>query len=103
MGKHRQYTPDLKVRVVLEVLQGEKSQAQICREHNLTEDLVTHWRHEFLEHAVEIFQAGHARSAEQQRIVELERLVGQLTLELNILKKASTLLDSPRHRNEPSS
>ncbi len=99
MGKHRHYAPDFKARIVLEVLQGEKSQAQICRENNLADDLVTHWRHEFLAHAVEVFQAGHNRSAEQQRLVELERLVGQLTLELSILKKASTLLDSPRRRN----
>ncbi len=103
MGKHRQYTPEFKARIVLEVLKGEKSQAQICRENNVKDDMVTYWRREFLEHAADIFSAERTRSAEQQRIVELERLVGQLTLELSILKKVSALLDSPGRRNGNSS
>lgn len=103
MGKHRQYTPEFKVHVVMEVLKGEKSQAQICRENNIKDDLVTYWRREFSEHATDIFSAERTRTHEQQRIVELERLVGQLTLELSILKKVSTVLDSPGRRNGNSS
>lgn len=102
MGKHRQFSPELKLRVVLESLQGQKSQAQIAREHNVADELVSHWRQEFLERAPEIFRGVHARSAEQKRIAELERLVGQLTLELNILKKASSLLTSGSPRNGKS-
>ena len=99
MGQHKQYSPEFKVKVVLESLQGQKSQAQVCREHNVADELVSRWRQEFLERAPDIFATARTRSAEQERIVELERLVGQLTLELNILKKASQLWVSPSRRN----
>jgi transposase len=102
MGKHKQYSPEFKVKVVLESLQGQKSQAQVCRENNVADELVSRWRQEFLERASEIFATARTRSAEQERITELECLVGQLTLELNILKKASNLWLSPSRRNGSS-
>ncbi len=102
MGKHKQYSPEFKFKVVVESLQGQKTQAQVCREHNVADELVSRWRQEFLQRGPAIFSTAHARSAEQERIIELERLVGQLTLELSILKKASTLWVSPSHRNGKS-
>lgn len=102
MGKHKQFSPEFKVKVVLEALQGQKSQAQVCRENNVADELVSRWRQEFLERAPEIFMTARTRSAEQERITELERLVGQQTLELNILKKASPLWLSPSRRNGSS-
>ena len=77
-------------------------EAQVCREHNVADELVSRWRQEFLERAPQIFMTARTRSAEQERIVELERLVGQLTLELNILKKASQVWVSPSRRNGSS-
>ncbi len=102
MGKHRQFSPEFKLKVVLESLEGQKSQAQIAREHNLDDELVSRWRQEFLERAPSLFTTMQSRSAEQERIAELERLVGQLTLELNILKKASSLLTSTSAKNGKS-
>lgn len=87
MGKHKQYSPEFKFKVVVESLQGQKTQAQVCRENNVADELVSRWRQEFLQRGPEIFSTAHTHSAEQERIIELERLVGQLTLELNILKK----------------
>ncbi len=102
MGKHKQYSPEFKFKVVVESLQGQKSQAQVCRENNVADELVSRWRQEFLERGPQIFSTARTRSVEQERIVELERLVGQLTLEVNILKKASNLWVSPSRRNENS-
>jgi transposase len=97
VGKHRSYAPELKARVVIEALQGGKSLAQICRENNVAGDLLCHWRKLFLERAPQVF-AEPKRSDEQERIAELERLIGQLTVELNAAKKVSSLLTS-RSRN----
>ena len=102
MGKHKQYSPDFKFKVFVESLQGQKSQAQVCRENNVADELVSRWRQEFLERGSDIFSTARTRSAEQERIIELERLVGQLTLELNILKKASNLWVSPSRKNGSS-
>ena len=81
--------------MALEALRGEKSQAAICREHELSADLVSRWRQQLVERAPELFTTPASRSAEQARIAELERLVGQLTLELAAAKKLSLLLNSP--------
>jgi transposase len=102
MGKHRKFTPQFKFKVVLESLQNQKSQAQLAREFNVDDQLISRWRQEFLERAPSIFETLQTRSVEQERIAELERLVGQLTLELNILKKASSLLHSTSLKNGSS-
>ena len=99
MGKHKQYSPEFKFKVVVESLHSQKTQAQVCRENSVADELVSRWRQEFLERGQQIFATVRTHSAEQERIVELERLVGQLTLELNILKKASRLWVSPPRRN----
>lgn len=100
MAQRRKYSPQFKAQVVLESLRGDKSQAAVCREHNISSDLLCRWRQQFLERAPMIFAEDHKRSVEQKRIAELERLVGQLTFELAAAKKLSTLLASPSSRSE---
>lgn len=94
MGKYRSYSAEFKVQVVLEALKGQKTEAQICREHNIAPDLLTHWKQNFLERAPQLFQTKQQQSTEQERIADLERLVGQLTMELAASKKVSKLLHS---------
>jgi transposase len=97
MRKHKQYSSELKTQVVLEVLKGQKSLAQICREHEVAADLVCHWRDVFLERAPQAFadpRGSGSGSKEQERIAELERMIGRLTMELDASKKALRLLPS---------
>ena len=56
MGKYRTYDAELKARVVLEALQGQKTAAQICRENDIADDLLARWKREFLERAPELFR-----------------------------------------------
>ncbi len=94
MGKYREYDAEFKVKVVLEALRGQKSLAEICRENGIASDLLCRWRDAFLERAPELFKTKYERTAEEGQIAELERLVGQLTLELTAAKKVSSLLNS---------
>jgi transposase len=89
-GKRRHHTPEFKAKIVLEVLKGEKTSSEICRTHKLNVNLLNRWRQELLEKAPTIFEQVDLRSEDQQRIAELERLVGQLTMQLEIAKKASS-------------
>jgi transposase-like protein len=91
MATHRVYTPDFKLRVVMEIVTGVKKPSEVCREHRLKDSMVLVWRKTFAENAVRIFQTPD-RSADAARIAELERVIGRLTVENEILKKASTLL-----------
>ena len=99
--KRRNYTAQFKFETVLDGLRGEKSVAQICRERNLTESLYYKWRDAFFERAPDIFndQRGSQRDAQGERMAELEQLAGKQALEIEILKKAGSLLGSMQERN----
>ena len=92
MQPRRRFTPEFKVRLVLDVLTGVQSQAEACRKHSLSPNLLANWKVAFLERAHTVFQAETPETAEQVRIAELERVLGRLTLENEILKKASKRL-----------
>jgi transposase-like protein len=94
MSKRRTFTPEFKARVVLEELTGVKDKAEICREYRLRPQVLSRWREEFVERAPEIFATAPSRGDEQERIAELERMVGRLTMELEVAKKASNILTS---------
>src|SRR5258707_2807689 len=99
MNKRRKFTPQFKSQVVLQVLSGERSMAELCREHQLTSQMIGTWKQQFLAAATQAFESDATSNAEQERIAELERMVGKLTMELEIAKKASSLLDGLRGRN----
>ena len=94
MSKRRAFTAEFKAQVVLEELTGIKDKAEICREYRLRPQVFSGWREEFLERAPEIFATERSRGDEQERIVELERMVGRLTMQLEAAKKASNILTS---------
>jgi transposase len=89
-SNRRQYSAEFKTKVVLQVLSGEKTSSEICRTHKLNPAVLNRWRKEFLEQAPSIFERGEGNDAHEQKIAELERLVGQLTMQLEIAKKASS-------------
>jgi transposase-like protein len=89
MGIWRRHSRDFKLQVVRQIINGEKSRAQICREHDLAERVVSRWKEEYLERGEAAF-APKAVSHDQQleaRIAQLERFCGQLAAENDALKK----------------
>ncbi len=96
MAKYRTHTAEFKAQVVLEMLSGEKSVAQISREYQIKDSLLYRWKAEFLERAATVFSNGRDPEQEQLRaeVAELERMVGRLTMQLEITKKASHYLKS---------
>ena len=96
-ANRRQYTAEFKAKVVLQLLTGEKTSAELCRAHKLNANLLNRWRKEFLEQATSIFERETNCDEDEQRIAELERLVGQLTIQLEIAKKASNYLSPNRN------
>ena len=99
MTKRRRFTPEYKAQVVLEVLTGARTAAEACREYQLSAQVLNRWKAQFLEEAPRIFENGTDGGQEEQRIGELERMVGRLTLELEVAKKASSILTSASGRS----
>ncbi len=93
MAKRRTFTPEFKAEVVIEALCGQTSKAELCRKHNISDVQLSKWKRQLLENAATLFETNDKQNqASQQRITQLEQLVGRLTLELDIQKKVSTLL-----------
>jgi transposase len=88
--KYRKFTPKQKVELVLASFRGDRSIAEICREHDISETLLRRWRDQMVEAAADRFQDGQERSAQaeqRRRIAELERTLGRKTYELEIAGK----------------
>src|SRR5690349_22724764 len=94
----KHYSSEFKPKVVLEVLSGTKSFSQACRDYEISEQSLSNWKNLFLENAATIFaKAGDKNKKNQsdpseQKIAELERMVGRLSVELEAAKKAYTSL-----------
>ena len=99
--KYRTFTPDFKLDTVMEGIRGEKSIAQICRERKIKDTQYYKWREMFLKNAADIFdgQNGDPNKELKERIGELEQMIGKLTMENEILKKAKSWLGSTYNNN----
>lgn len=94
MSKRRRFTPEFKARVALALLGGAQTQAEVCTQHRVLPQQAKVWRKELEANAHLAFGGGEQQEL-KDRIAELERMVGRLTMQVEILKKASTFLDVP--------
>jgi len=90
LKNRRSFSPDFKLRVCVQIVSGQRSMAELSREHKIKDTLLARWRDQFLERGSQIF-AGQAPT-EAERLAELEREIGRQHMELEILKKASNRL-----------
>lgn len=93
MVKRRSYKAEFKAQVVLEIISGAKTQAELAREHRIKPDLLMRWKRQFLENASSIFEKGGPDHEIELRITELEQALGRKTLELEAAKKASNIFN----------
>ena len=54
--KRKRFTPEFKAKVVIEALNVESSEAEICRRHNTTEAQLLQWKRQLLENAATLFE-----------------------------------------------
>jgi transposase-like protein len=85
--RRRSFTPQFEAQVVLEVLSSTRSQAEVARQHKLKPELIVRLKDVALEGLEGLFQGEGQRDQDQERIAELERMVGRLTMELEVAKK----------------
>lgn len=91
----KKYEADLKVQVVLGLISEKMSLSEVCRKYNISQQVVSRWKAEFLKKAADIFQTKKDdKNEKDKKIEDLERMVGKLTMQLDILKKASMIWES---------
>jgi transposase-like protein len=105
MKRRKQYSAAFKLKAVLELLKETKTIPQLASELEVHPTMLHAWRREFMAHAPEIFQDKRSQKAETQdaqRLTEhLYRQIGQLTVEVDVLKQACDTLNVP-YAKKPS-
>lgn len=84
------------MKIVLEVIKGEKTMAEIASAHGVHPNQISKWKKQVLEGLPHIF-SGNNRKREREKekeqlIAQLYQQIGQLKVELDWLKKKSESL-----------
>jgi transposase len=90
--KRKTYTPEEKAKVVLEMLREESTLNEISQKHGVSPQLISRWKTEFLENMPAVFdkKSSQIENMKKEHADEKEELVnqiGQLTVDMNWLKK----------------
>lgn len=104
MGRKPIYSPEDKMQIILSVLRGETTQAEIGRRLNMSQTTIAKWQKHFLQGGIEALGRGdNPRPASAKREAELEQQVEELTgalgeayVELRVWRKGGVLY--PRTR-----
>jgi len=106
MGK-RKFTAQYKTQVVLELLREETELGTIAAEHEINPNQIRAWRKEFLDKAARVFEETklEKEAARQMKQLETEKadmlkMIGQLTLERDFLKKKSIQIFGPDYEKK---
>lgn len=93
--KLRKWAAEEKMAIVLEGIKGQKSVAEICREHQISQTLFYRWRDRFLESAQRGLANGAAKDeaeALRAEIEKLQKIIGRQTIAIEALKKTQDLI-----------
>lgn len=98
--KRRSFNAEFKAKVVLELISGKKGLAEASREYNIKDTVLSRWKQEFMVNAMQVFEQPQDVQEKEARIAELERMVGKLTMQIELQKKVLSLGNSTSHDNE---
>lgn len=91
----RNFSAKFKSDLVLEVLKGEKELTTIATENDIQPNLLRNWKKEFLDKASVVFDDSREENlkeklaAERKEKEEYAKKVGQLTMQVDWMKKKS--------------
>ena len=94
MEKRRNFTPQQKAQIVIEVLREEKTLNEIAAQYEIHPNQLSRWKTEFLNNAARAFskETDEVEKVKQQHEDEKDELlkqIGQLSYEVAWLKKKS--------------
>ena len=86
--KRKRYTGAFKGKVGLEALMGIKTVGQIAREYQIHPVQVTQWKGVVRDHLPELFESARVAGEDNQELIaQLHEKIGQLSVEVDWLKK----------------
>jgi len=103
MEKRRTYKAEEKANIVLQLLREERTVAQIAAETVIHPTVLARWKAEVIDNLPRLFTRGASEIEKMRKQYEAEkeeltRQIGQLTIEVNWLKKKSAELNQRRRK-----
>jgi transposase-like protein len=97
MEKRRNFTPEQKAKIVLEVLREEKTLNEVAAMYEVHPNQLSRWKAEFLSNAGRVFsketdEVEKVKQSYEKEKDELLKQIGKLSYEVSWLKKKSGLL-----------
>lgn len=95
MQKRNTYQSDFKVQVVLESLQRDTTIEQVRMKYQVPTSMVNKWRAIFRKNAALVFETKKRtqKATPAESPTELKQIIGELTVENSLLKKALSVWD----------
>jgi transposase-like protein len=82
----KKYSASFKFNVVREAIEGERSDAEIAREHDIHPVTLANWKKKFYSEGAAIFEGDDALKEKDKEIARLERMLGKKEVELALIK-----------------
>ncbi len=102
----RTFSRDFKIKVA-EAYASGISAVELSKQFDLHPNVIYDWSRQYRENPAAAFQTTPAAegspSSDEERIAELERMIGRLALENDFLKKALSAAKNVLHKDTPES
>ena len=100
--KRRNFSAKFKSDLVIELLKGEKNLNTLATENNIQPILLRNWKREFLNNASAVFDDKREEKLVEERKEKAEyaKKVGQLTMQVDWLKKKSEEICGPDYESK---
>jgi transposase-like protein len=99
MRIRRTFSKDFKRQIVEEILSGGTTTAAACRKYSIAYPVVKQWQKAYA--LGKLNNEPTTEEGHKEKIAQLERKVGQLTMEIDVLKKALKRTHSQQKKNAP--
>ena len=100
--QRRNFSAKFKSDLVIELLKGEKDLNTLATENNIQPNLLRNWKKEFLNNASAVFDDKREEKLAEERKEKAEyaKKVGQLTMQVDWLKKKSEEICGPDYESK---
>lgn len=94
MAKRKSYSPEFKAKVVMELIEGDDTLSAVASRHQISPSMLSDWRRQLLDNAKVVFsreqdikEQRKLEEKHEQEVDNLNRLIGQLTVERDYLQR----------------
>jgi transposase-like protein len=93
-GQRKRYSADLKAKIALEAIKGQRTANEIAAEYGVHPTQITQWKKQALDGLPSVFssRASEHQKSEEELIATLYQQIGQLKVQVDWLEKKSKVL-----------